>query len=125
MCGRGGNPDDERYRDYVNTDIKVPVFGHKVKVISDRNVDPTFGTGVVMICTFGDKQDVRWWSSTASARKAIDKTGKMTELAGKYKGMSTKDCKKAIIADMKESGLLYKQEELPQNVGLAGAAKQH
>ena len=55
------NPDDERYRDYVNTEVKVPVFGHNVKVISDKNVDPTFGTGVVMICTFGDKQDVRWW----------------------------------------------------------------
>jgi len=118
------NPDDERYRDYVNTEVKVPVFGHKVKVISDRNVDPTFGTGVVMICTFGDKQDVRWWvEHSLPLRKAIDKTGKMTELAGKYKGMSTMDCKKAIIADMKESGILYKQEDLSQNVGLCWRCK--
>ncbi|MCZ7402515.1 MAG: valine--tRNA ligase [Candidatus Methanoperedens sp.] len=118
------NPDDERYNSYVNTELKVPVFGHNVKVISDKNVDPTFGTGVVMICTFGDKQDVRWWvEHSLPLRKAIDKTGKMTELAGKYKGMSTTECKKAIIADMKESGILYKQEELPQNVGLCWRCK--
>jgi len=118
------NPDDERYQEFVNTDVKVPVFGHNVKVISDKNVDPTFGTGVVMICTFGDKQDVRWWVEHKLAlRKAIDKTGKMTELAGKFAGMSTAQCKKAIIEDMLNEGILYKQEELPQNVGLCWRCK--
>ncbi len=118
------NPDDERYREFVNTEVKVPVFGHNVKVISDKSVDPTFGTGVVMICTFGDKQDVRWWvEHKLPLRKAIDKTGKMTELAGKYAGMSTSECKKAIIEDMEKGGILYKQEELPQNVGLCWRCK--
>jgi valyl-tRNA synthetase len=118
------NPDDERYGEYVNTEVKVPVFGHKVLVIADKNVDPAFGTGVVMICTFGDKQDVRWWvEHSLPLRKAIDKTGKMTELAGKYSGLSTEECKKAIIGDMKNAGILYKQEELPQNVGLCWRCK--
>ena len=118
------NPDDKRYREFVNTEVKVPVFGHNVKVISDKSVDPTFGTGVVMICTFGDKQDVRWWvEHKLPLRKAIDKTGKMTELAGKYAGMSTSECKKAIIEDMEKGGILYKQEELPQNVGLCWRCK--
>jgi valyl-tRNA synthetase len=118
------NPDDERYREYVNKEIKVPVFGHVVRVISDNSVDPAFGTGVVMICTFGDKQDVRWWvEHKLPLRKAIDKTGKMTELAGKYAGMSTGECKKAIIEDMRKSGILYEQTELPQNVGLCWRCK--
>ncbi len=118
------NPDDERYGEYVNTEVMVPVFGHKVKVIADKNVDPSFGTGVVMICTFGDKQDVRWWvEHNLPLRKAIDKTGKMTELAGKYSGMGTEECKKTIIEDMKKDGILYKQEELPQNVGLCWRCK--
>lgn len=118
------NPDDERYREFVNTEVKVPVFGHNVIVISDKSVDPSFGTGVVMICTFGDKQDVRWWvEHKLPLRKAIDKTGKMTELAGKYAGMSTSECKKAIIEDMEKGGILYKQEELPQNVGLCWRCK--
>ena len=118
------NPDDNRYREYVGSEIKVPVFGHRVKVISDKNVDPSFGTGVVMICTFGDKQDVRWWvEHNLPLRKAIDKTGKMTELAGKYAGLATEECKKAIIMDMRESGILYKQEKLDQNVGLCWRCK--
>ncbi|TAN45321.1 MAG: valine--tRNA ligase [Candidatus Methanoperedens sp.] len=118
------NPDDERYSKYVNTEVKVPVFGHTVKVIADKSVDPTFGTGVVMICTFGDKQDVRWWvEHSLPLRKAIDRTGKMTGIAGKYAGMSTDECKKAIIYDMKTSGILYKQEKLDQNVGLCWRCK--
>ncbi len=118
------NPDDKRYGGYVDTEVEVPVFGHKVKVIADKSVDPTFGTGVVMICTFGDKQDVRWWvEHNLPLRKAIDKSGKMTELAGKYAGMTTVECKKAIIEDMKKAGILYKQEKLPQNVGLCWRCK--
>ncbi len=118
------NPDDERYHEFVNTELKVPVFNHSVRVIADKNVDPTFGTGVVMICTFGDKQDVRWWiEHRLPLRKAIDRTGKMTELAGKYAGMSSSDCKSAIIQDMLAEGILYRQEDLPQNVGLCWRCK--
>ncbi|MCE8423321.1 MAG: valine--tRNA ligase [Candidatus Methanoperedens sp.] len=118
------NPGDGRYGNYVGTEVKVPVFGHKVKVVSDKSVDPSFGTGVVMICTFGDKQDVKWWAEHhLPLRKAIDKTGKMTDLAGKYAGLSADECKKAIITDMKNSGILYKQEKLEQNVGLCWRCK--
>jgi len=118
------NPDDERYQEYENSEVSVPVFCHNVRVIADKSVDPTFGTGVVMICTFGDKQDVRWWvEHNLPLRKAIDRTGRMTELAGKYAGMSTGECKKAIIEDMKKEGILYKQEELPQNVGMCWRCK--
>lgn len=118
------NPDDERYEKIVGTEVSVPIFAHKVKVISDKSVDPAFGTGVVMICTFGDKQDVRWWvEHELPLRKAIDKTGKMTELAGKYAGMSTAECKKAIIDELKNQDLLFKQEDLPQNVGLCWRCK--
>jgi len=118
------NPDDDRYSKYVNNEVKVPVFGHEVKVIADKSVDPTFGTGVVMICTFGDKQDVRWWvEHSLPLRKAIDKTGKMTDIAGKYAGMSTDECKKTILEDMKIAGILYKQEKLDQNVGACWRCK--
>ncbi len=118
------NPDDRRYSSYVNNEVKVPVFGHNVRVIADKSVDPTFGTGVVMICTFGDKQDVRWWvEHQLPLRKAIDRTGKMTELAGKYAGLTTDECKKTIIEDMKKAGILFKQEKLPQNVGLCWRCK--
>ncbi len=73
------NPEDARYNAHIGSKVKVPLFGHEVPVISDSVVDPAFGTGVVMICTFGDKQDVRWWvEHKLPLRKAIDKNGRMT-----------------------------------------------
>ncbi len=113
------NPEDERYKVYLNSTVKVPLFGHEVKVIGDKDVDPEFGTGAVMICTFGDKQDVRWWlEHSLPLRKAIDKSGLMTEIAGKYKGMSIPECKKAIIEDLEKEGYLFEQKPLEQNVGM-------
>ncbi len=113
------NPEDERYKGYLDSTLKVPLFGHEVKVIGDKDVDPEFGTGAVMICTFGDKQDVRWWlDHSLPLRKAIDKTGLMTEIADKYKGMSITECKKAIIEDLEKEAYLFEQKPLEQNVGM-------
>ncbi|RZB32910.1 MAG: valyl-tRNA synthetase [Candidatus Argoarchaeum ethanivorans] len=112
------HPEDLRYRHLIGKELTVPVFGHKVVAISDEAVDPSFGSGVVMICTFGDKQDVRWWAKHhLPVRKAIDKQGRMTSLAGKYGGMSVDECKNTIIEDMKNAGLITKQEIIEQNVG--------
>ena len=72
-----------------------------------------------MICTFGDKQDVRWWvEHKLPLRKAIDKNGRMTKIAGKYADMTIPECKEAVIADLKAEGYLYEQKELEQNVGM-------
>lgn len=118
------NPKDERYKDYIGKEVKVPIFNHKVKIFADDEVDPEFGTGVVMICTFGDKQDVRWWKGyNLPLRKAIDRNGKMTSLANKYEGMSVEECKNAIIEDLKNSGILYKQKKIDQSVGLCWRCK--
>ncbi len=113
------NPDDERYNSHIGSNVKVPLFCHEVPVISDIQVDPSFGTGVVMICTFGDKQDVRWWvEHQLPLRKAIDKNGRMTAIAGRYEGMSIPECKAAIIEDLRTQGHLYEQKTLDQNVGM-------
>lgn len=112
------HPDDERFGGIIGGTVSVPLFGYDVPVIADDEVDPEFGTGVVMICTFGDKQDVRWWIEHAlPLRMAIDRDGRMTGVAGKYEGMSLGDCRNAIIADLKSAGLLYKDEPLDQSVG--------
>jgi len=113
------NPKDERYSRYIGQTITVPIFGQNVALIADEAVEPEFGTGAVMICTFGDKQDVRWWLKYGLPLvKAIDKQGKMAKAAGKYEGMSITDCREAVISDLKTAGFLYKQTPLEQNVGL-------
>lgn len=118
------HPGDDRYTKLKGKSMKVPLFGHDVPVVLDEAVDPAFGSGAVMICTFGDKQDVHWWKQhNLALRKAIDRTGKMTATAGKYQGMNATECRKAILADMKEQNILKRQEKLAQRVGTCWRCK--
>jgi len=113
------NPEDERYTMYLGKKIHVPTTDRKVPILADEMVDPKFGTGVVMICSFGDKADVK----TIMKHKlpiiiCIDEQGKMTDNAGKYAGMKSEEAKKAIIADLKAEELITKVEPLTQEVSL-------
>ena len=59
--------------------VKVPLFGQEVKVIGDDKVDPAFGTGVVMCCTFGDQTDMEWYRQyNLPLKMIIDENGRMT-----------------------------------------------
>jgi valyl-tRNA synthetase len=112
------HPDDPRYVKFVGKMAEVPLFNRKVPVIADENVDPKFGTGAVMICTFGDKTDVHWQKRyNLPVIKAIAENGVMTSVAGKYKGLAIEEGRKAIIADLKKNGLIDKMEPLLQRVG--------
>ncbi|MDQ2814815.1 MAG: valine--tRNA ligase [Actinomycetota bacterium] len=55
------HPDDERYRPLFGKSATTPVFGVEVSVIAHRLADPEKGTGIAMVCTFGDVTDVTWW----------------------------------------------------------------
>lgn len=55
------HPDDERYQPLFNTTVKSPIFGVEVPVLAHRLADPEKGSGIAMICTFGDTTDVTWW----------------------------------------------------------------
>ncbi len=110
------HPNDERYRDLVGKDIITPVFGKKVKVISDEKVDPAFGSGIVMICTIGDKTDLEWvMKYKLPLEKGLDEQGRMTALAGPYEGMPVKDARTKITEDLLAQGIIIKQEEQQQN----------
>lgn len=112
------HPDDGTKAHLIGKELLVPVYDKKVKVVADPKVDPAFGTGTVMICSIGDKDDLEWiMKYNLPLEKGIDESGMTTELAGKYAGMTVVDARKAIISDMKAEGLLTKQEDLDQNVG--------
>ncbi|RQW80309.1 MAG: valine--tRNA ligase [Methanothrix sp.] len=118
------NPEDERYSKFIGKNVRVPIFDYDVPVLADPVVDTKFGTGVVMICTFGDKQDVRWWMEHhLPLRQAIDRNGRLTNIAGPYVGLSVDETKKKIIQDMLGEKIIFKQEPLEQNVGLCWRCK--
>ena len=115
----GVHPEDERYRHLIGGKAGVPVFGQEVPIIANDEVDPTFGTGAMMICTYGDKADV-----VAVARfnlpvvKLVDGRGILQPVAGKYAGMPIEDGQRALVRDMREAGLIWEEHELDQEVGL-------
>jgi valyl-tRNA synthetase len=118
------NPNDERYKKYIGKDITVPVANRKVKIIPEDLVDPKFGTGVVMICTYGDKADVKAVAKhKLPAIITIDEKGKMNEKAGKYAGLTIQEAKKAVAADLEKDGLIEKTEKIQQEVGICWRCK--
>jgi valyl-tRNA synthetase len=65
------HPDDERYRDLIGQSVVTPVFGVEVPVVAHHLAQPDKGTGVAMICTFGDLTDVTWWRELRLPVRAI------------------------------------------------------
>jgi len=118
------HPTDERASWLVDQMVKVPGFDKEVKIVEDDAVDPVFGTGLVMICTIGDKEDLNWvFKYKLPLEMSIDEEGKMTAICGKYKGMKIEDARKTVIEDMTKNGLFIKQEPLAQNVGVCWRCK--
>jgi valyl-tRNA synthetase len=68
------HPDDERYKPLFGRDVITPLFGVRVPVKPHALADPEKGTGVAMICTFGDVTDVIWWRELGLPVRAIIQT---------------------------------------------------
>ncbi|NEK60249.1 valine--tRNA ligase [Geodermatophilus sabuli] len=65
------HPDDERYQPLFGTTVRTPVFGVEVPVVAHRLAEPDKGSGIAMICTFGDLNDVTWWRELQLPTRAI------------------------------------------------------
>src|SRR3954447_13665348 len=65
------HPDDERYRPLVGSTVRTPVFGVEVPVVAHRLAEPDKGSGIAMICTFGDLNDVTWWRELQLPTRAV------------------------------------------------------
>jgi len=112
------NPKDKKNKKLIGKNLIVPLFKHKVKVRADEKVEMDFGTGIVMVCTFGDNTDIEWWKKhKLELRNLLNKDGSLNELAGKYKGLSIAEARGEILEDLRAEGRLGKQELLQQTVG--------
>lgn len=65
------HPDDERYRELFGTTVRTPLFGVEVPVVAHRLAEPDKGSGIAMICTFGDVTDVTWWRELDLPTRAV------------------------------------------------------
>ena len=113
------NPDDERYRDFVGKTAVLPLLNREIPIVPDTLVDKEFGTGAVKVTPAHDPNDfIMGQKHDLPSVKVIDEKGRMTDNAGdKYKGMERYECRKAVVADLQEIGLLTKIEEHQHSVG--------
>ncbi len=113
------NPSDSRYLHLKDELIKIPIYNHTVPVKFDESVETEYGTGLMMVCTWGDAEDVKKWKEhKLETAIIIEPSGKLNEKAGDYKGISVKDAKKVIVEDLKKLSLIKNEKKLKHNVGI-------
>jgi valyl-tRNA synthetase len=113
------NPNDERYKNLSDKFAITPIYGDKVKILSDSEVDISKGTGLVMCCTFGDIQDIVWWRRhNLKLKNCISLEGKLFN-AGDFDGLYIKDARNKIIERLKANNILVAQTEVKQFVKCA------
>lgn len=118
------NPKDERYSKYVGRKISVPLMNRSVTIIPEESVDPCFGTGVVQICTYGDKDDVKTViKHKLPVIRLLTESGKISEAGCKYAGLYVNQARAAIVKDLTDAGLLEKTEKIQHEVGVCDRCK--
>ncbi len=112
------NPHDERYRDKVGQMLILPIMNKKIPIIADDYVDLEYGTGCVKITPAHDPNDFEMGlRHNLPQVNVINKDAKMENVNEKYNGMDRDQCRKAVVAEMEELGLLEKIEDLEHSVG--------
>ncbi|MGN4124270.1 valine--tRNA ligase [Lysinibacillus sphaericus] len=121
MLGDSGiavHPKDERYQHLIGKTVILPIIGREIPIVADDYVDMEFGTGVVKMTPAHDPNDFEVGNRHNLERILVmNEDGTMNELAGKYNGMDRFECRKQIVADLQEAGVLINIEEHMHSVG--------
>ncbi|MBO8163814.1 MAG: valine--tRNA ligase [Brevibacillus sp.] len=112
------HPDDERYKHLIGKTVILPIVGREIPIIADEYVDPEFGSGAVKITPAHDPNDFEiGLRHNLPQIIVMDETATMNEMAGPYKGLDRFACRKQIIKDLTEQGVMFKIEEHIHQVG--------
>lgn len=113
------NPEDERYKELLGKKATVPLFGSEITFKTSEAVDKEKGTGLMMVCTWGDQEDLeKWRMDNLETKSLLTPDGRLNELGQKYQGMKIEEAREAIINDLKKEGFLIRQEELVHSVNV-------
>ncbi len=112
------NPEDPRYGKYVGKTLLLPIVNKEIPIIADSYVDLEFGTGAVKITPAHDPNDYEMGiRHNLESVVVIGMDGMMTADAGKYEGQERYECRKNLVAELKELGFLVKIEDHAHAVG--------
>ncbi|BAB06757.1 valine--tRNA ligase [Halalkalibacterium halodurans] len=112
------HPEDERYQHLIGKMVKLPITGREIPIVADDYVDMEFGSGAVKITPAHDPNDFEIGNRHNLPRILVmNEDGTMNEKAGQYEGMDRFECRKQIVKDLQEQGVLFKIEEHVHSVG--------
>ena len=121
MMGDSGvavNPNDDRYKHLVGKTCILPIMNREIPIVADDYVEMDFGTGCVKMTPAHDPNDFEvGLRHNLETIRVLDDNGKVNANGGKYEGMDRYECRKAVIADLEEMGLIEKIEPYSHNVG--------
>jgi valyl-tRNA synthetase len=119
------SPSDARYSHLEGENAITPIFRKKVPIQPHKEADPEFGTGIMMICAYGDKSDViilRQFK-IINPKTMIKPDGKLNEIAGKYQGKTVKEAQIEIIEDLEKNGFLKDSESIERRIPICWRSK--
>ena len=112
------NPEDTRFQKYIGKNVVLPIVNKLIPVIADEHADMEKGTGCVKITPAHDPNDFEVGNRHNLERVIVmNDDATMNEKCGKFAGMTTKQCRKAVIEELKEQGLFIREEELVHEIG--------
>ncbi len=114
----GVNPDDERYKSLIGKYVILPILKREIRIIADKAVDPTFGTGAVKITPGHDPDDFEIGKRHNLAYiNIMTDSAEMNENAGPYNGQDRFTCRINILKDLIQEGLFSKEENYTHSIG--------
>lgn len=112
------HPEDDRYRSLIGKKVSLPLTNRKISIIADEYVDREFGTGVVKITPAHDFNDYNVGTRhKLEFINILNKNGTLNEVCGKYQGLKIQEARKQVLQDLKDQGLLLKEEAHKHSVG--------
>jgi valyl-tRNA synthetase len=101
------HPSDPRYTDLIGTTVHTPLFNVEIQVYEHPLADPEKGTGIAMVCTFGDLTDVLWWRELhLPTRVVLGRDGRFqsTVHSGDLAGLTVPQARRRIVQRLRASG---------------------
>ncbi|WP_164216385.1 valine--tRNA ligase [Virgibacillus sp. YIM 98842] len=112
------HPEDDRYKHLIGKKVILPIVGREIDIVADDYVDMEFGSGAVKITPAHDPNDFEIGNRHQLERVLVmHEDGSMNENAGKYEGLDRFECRKQIVRDLQDQGVLFKIEDHTHQVG--------
>lgn len=113
------HPSDRRYQHLNGTLATTPLFKQQVRIFSDELVNPEKGTGLVMVCTFGDKTDIEWYKKYQLPYiQSIGFDGKFVSHVPHFAALTVIEARKKSLELLAQEGLLMHQKSISHNVSV-------